>query len=48
MKQDIRTVGTFSASTPSSGSNYIMLYSSVESIKTSVFIELDRHLGGML
>ena len=33
MKQEVRNVGKFSASTPSSGSNYL-LYSSVESIKT--------------
>ena len=33
MKQGVRNVGKFSASTPSSGSNYL-LYSSVESIKT--------------
>ena len=32
MKQEVRNVGKFSASTPSSGSNYL-LYSSVESIK---------------
>ena len=35
MKQEIRNVGKFSASTPSSGSNYL-LYSSVESIKTFI------------
>ena len=33
MKQEVRNVGRFSASTPSSGSNYL-LYSSVESVKT--------------
>ena len=32
MKQEVRSVGKVSASTPSSGSNYL-LYSSVESIK---------------
>ena len=32
MKQEVRNVGKVSASTPSSGSNYL-LYSSVESIK---------------
>ena len=32
MKQEVRNVGKFSASTLSSGSNYL-LYSSVESIK---------------
>ena len=34
MKQAVRNEGKFSASTPSSGSNYL-LYSSVESIKTA-------------
>ena len=39
MKQEVRNVGKFSASTPSSGSNYF-LYSSVESIKIVFYTEL--------
>ena len=36
MKQEVRNVGKFSASAPSSGSNYV-LYSSIESIKTGCY-----------
>ena len=39
MKQEVRNVGKLSASTPSSGSNYL-LYSSVESIKPFLLPDL--------
>ena len=44
MKQEVRNVGKFSASTPSSGSNYL-LYSSVESINFLFHLSLSLTTG---
>ena len=47
MKQEVRNVGKFSASTPSSGSNYL-LYSSVESIIYIISISIMRLINSEL
>ena len=47
MKQEVRNVGKFSASTPSSGSNYL-LYSSVESFEKERQCSSCKNLANLL